>query len=387
MPFFLLIFFLLLIGYSILIGYYHNAWNKIPVYTPPPAAPRTSITVIIPARNEEAHLPRLIDSLRQQQYPAELYEVIIIDDHSTDDTFRLLDEAAKIWSGLSVIRMADLPQDENASTAFKKKAISAGIGAAKGTLIVTSDADCWFDPKWLHTIASYYENTNAKFIAAPVVIEGKDNLLNIFQSLDFLTLQGITGASVFRRAHSMCNGANLAYEKAAFEEVNGFENIDHLPSGDDMFLMHKIFKIYPGKVFYCKSPAAIVRTEPVQSWKAFFHQRIRWASKADSYEDKRIFWALLLVYLSNLGFLILLIMGFWNPLAFFFCIILLLAKVLIEFPFVNSVAIFFGQQRRMKYFLLLQPMHILYTIIAGWLGKFGHYEWKGRKVLKQKNTG
>ena len=383
MPFFLLIFFLLLIGYAVLIGYYHNAWNKLPIYTPPEDAPTASVTVIIPARNEEAHLPALIDSLRQQQYPERLFEVIIIDDHSTDDTFRLLDEASKSWSSLKVIRMADLPADENASTAFKKKAIQAGISQASGQLIVTSDADCVFDKKWLHTIASYYQQSSAKFIAAPVVIEGKDTLLNIFQSLDFLTLQGITGASVFKRAHSMCNGANLAYEKSAFEEVNGFEKIDHLPSGDDMFLMHKIFTRYPEKVFYCKSKTAIVRTAPVDSWKAFFQQRIRWASKADSYDDKRIFWALLLVYLANLGFLILFIMGFWKPLAFFFCIILLLAKMLIEFPFVNSVAIFFGQQRRMKYFLVLQPLHILYTIIAGWLGKFGHYEWKGRKVSKQ----
>lgn len=383
MPFFLLIFFLLLIGYAVLIGYYHNAWNKLPVYTPPADAPTASITVIIPARNEEANLPKLIDSLRQQQYPSDLFEVIIIDDHSTDDTFRLLDEASKVWPALKLIRMADLPDNASGSAAFKKKAIQAGIDQAKGTLIVTTDADCLFDQKWLHTLGSYYQNTGAKFIAAPVVIEGKDNLLNIFQSLDFLTLQGITGASVFKRAHSMCNGANLAYERSAFEEVNGFEKIDHLPSGDDMLLMHKIFKLYPERVFYCKSPSAIVRTEPVHSWKAFLHQRIRWASKADSYDDKRIFWALLLVYLSNLGFLILFIMGFWKPLAFFFCIILLLAKMLIEFPFVNSVAIFFGQQRRMKYFLLLQPIHILYTIIAGWLGKFGHYEWKGRKVSKR----
>lgn len=383
MPFFLLIFFLLLIGYAVLIGYYHNAWNRLPVYTPPGEAPSATISVIIPARNEEANLPALLQSLQQQQYPSDQFEVIIIDDFSTDGTFQILEEASATWSTLKVIRMADLPADPNASAAFKKKAIQAGIDQARHTLIVTTDADCLFDPRWLHTLGSFYQSSGAKFIAAPVSIEGKDNVLNIFQSIDFLTLQGITGAAVYKRAHSMCNGANLAYEKSAFEEVHGFEKIDHLPSGDDMLLMHKIFTRYPDKVFYCKSVTAIVRTAPVTSWKAFFHQRIRWASKADSYDDKRIFWALLLVYAANLGFLILFILGFWKPLAFFFCIILLLAKVLIEFPFVNAVAIFFGQQRRMKYFLLLQPMHILYTIIAGWLGKFGHYEWKGRKVSKR----
>ena len=382
MPFFLLIFFLLLVGYAILIGYYHNAWNKLPLYTAPEAVPQTAVTVVIPARNEQQALPALLQSLRQQQYPSHLWELIIIDDHSTDDTLRILQEAAASWPQLKVMELAKIPLPENASSAFKKRAIQAGVEQATGKLIVTTDADCIFHPRWLHTLASFYEDHGAKFIAAPVLIKARHKLLDVFQTIDFLTLQGITGAAVYKKMHSMCNGANLAYEKAVFEEVRGFEQIDHLPSGDDMFLMHKIYKKYPDKVFYCKSTDAIVETAPAPDWKAFIHQRIRWASKADSYDDKRIFWALLLVYCSNLGFPILLILGFWKPLAFFFLIILLLAKVLIEFPFVNAVAIFFRQQRWMRYFLVLQPLHILYTIIAGWLGKFGHYEWKGRTVSK-----
>ncbi len=151
-----------------------------------------------------------------------------------------------------------------------------------------------------------------------------------------------------------------------------------------MFLMHKIFTRYPEKVFYCKSPSAIVRTAPVASWKAFFHQRIRWASKADSYDDKRIFWALLLVYGANLGFLILFIIGFWKPLAFFFCIILLLAKMLIEFPFVNSVAIFFGQQKAHEIFprTAAAALFSIPSLPAG-LANSARYEWKGRKVSKR----
>ena len=101
-------------------------------------------------------------------------------------------------------------------------------------------------------------------------MKDKGNLLTIFQSIDFLTLQGITGASVQRRFHSMCNGANLAYERDAFFEVKGFEGIDSIPTGDDMLLMHKIYLQHPEKVFYLKSPAVIVETEPALSWAAFF---------------------------------------------------------------------------------------------------------------------
>ena len=180
----------------------------------------------------------------------------------------------------------------------------------------------------------------------------------------------------------MCNGANLAYEKAAFNEVGGFSGIDNLPSGDDMLLMHKIYKKYPQQVFYLKHESAIVSTAPVSSWKSFFHQRIRWASKADSYDDKRIFWVLLLVYGINLFFLALGIAAFFHTTWAFFLLLFLLAKVLIEFPFVNTVASFFRQRMLLNYFILMQPLHILYTIIAGWLGKFGSFEWKGRRVKK-----
>ena len=383
MPLFLLIFFLLLISYAVLIGYYHHAWNKIPVFTYPPSkVPSTFVTIVIAVRNEEKNIPALLEALHQQNYPKELYEVVLVDDHSTDRTWEMITQPDLAGMQLQAIRLQDHLPDNTVTNSFKKKAIETGISVSKGNLIVTTDADCRFDPEWLSVMVSYYEKTGAKFIAAPVKITGKRSLLHIFQSLDFLTLQGITGASVFRRFHTMCNGANLAYEKQAFLDVNGFANIDHLPTGDDMLLMHKIYKKYPGLVFYLKHPSVIVSTEPAPTWKAFFHQRIRWASKADSYDDKRIFWTLLLVYLVNIGFLVLGIAACFKLIWLFFLLILLLAKVLIEFPFVHAVAIFFRQQRLMPYFPFLQPLHILYTIVAGWLGKFGHYEWKGRRIEK-----
>jgi hypothetical protein len=147
-----------------------------------------------------------------------------------------------------------------------------------------------------------------------------------------------------------------------------------------MLLMHKIYLQHPDKVFYLKSPAVIVETEPAPSWPAFFHQRIRWASKADKYQDKRIIAVLTMLYTLNFCFLVLAIASFWKYTWLFFFVILLLAKILIEFPFVQSVARFFGRQRLMWYFPFLQPIHILYTIIAGWLGRFGSYNWKGRRI-------
>ena len=126
----------------------------------------------------------------------------------------------------------------------------------------------------------------------------------VFQALDFMTLQGITGASVYEKMHSMCNGANMAYERAAFHEVEGFKGIDNIASGDDMLLMHKIYKHHPGGVMFLKSANAIVQTMPVQTLKELFNQSIRWASKADQYDDKRIFFVLLVVYFFTVFYII-----------------------------------------------------------------------------------
>jgi hypothetical protein len=162
--------------------------------------------------------------------------------------------------------------------------------------------------------------------------------------------------------------------------VNGFKGIDHIASGDDMLLMYKIWKQYTGRVRYLKSKEVIVSTKPASTWSAFLNQRIRWASKADKFEDKRIFWVLVIVYLFNLSFLVLLVAGFWNSFYWWNFLFLLAAKTLIELPFIISIASYFNKRNLLKHFIFFQPFHIIYTIIAGWLGKFGSYKWKGRKV-------
>lgn len=380
MAVFLFIFLVLLIIYAVLIDYYRRAWNQMPEFETNDSIPATNISIIIAVRNEEKNMDALLQSLSQQSYPKNLFQVIIIDDYSEDESWNKLTQFNP--GGLSTLftRLSDHTNEGEIIQSHKKKAIETGIKLAKGTLIITTDADCLFPTDWLITMARFYEKNNAAFIAAPVRIMASSSLLSVFQTLDFITLQGITGASVFKRIHSMCNGANLAYEKAAFMEVDGFKGIDDIPSGDDMLLMHKIYKKYPERVCYLKSSAAMVSTAAVSSWKQFFHQRIRWASKWDSYDDKRIMGVLLLVYLVNFCFLILGIAAFFGTTWLFFFILLLVAKVLIEFPFVHTVATFFRQQYLLKYFLLLQPIHIAYTIIAGWLARFGSFEWKGRRI-------
>lgn len=398
MTVFLFIFLILLLLYNFLIDYYRRSWNEASEVnfngaidqsiTISPGYSHTSIdvkgslvrvSVIISVRNEEQNIRNIISGLNAQDYPKELFEVIIIDDHSTDDTWKVLQETSA--PGMTVVKLG-LPSDVSG----KKKAIETGVRAASGELIITTDADCSWARGWIRVIAEFYTFHGAKFIVAPVIMIPSNSFLGIFQSLDFLILQGITGGSVFKRFHTMCNGANLAYDREAFFEVKGFDGIDDIPSGDDMLLMHKISSRYPDDIYFLKDQTAVVETLPELSWKAFFNQRIRWASKAVHYKDKKIFYILLLIYLVNLCFLILGIASIFNISWLSFFAMFLLMKILIEFPFVNTVAVFFKLKKLMRYFPFLQPVHIIYTIIAGWLGRFGSYQWKSRTIKNKGKT-
>ena len=374
---------LLFIIYAALIFTYQRAWKAIPVFAPAHIRTRTTrISVLIPARNEEGQIVECLRSLAKQTYPPDFFEVIVLDDHSTDGTAAAVDAFADGQLRVRCLRMAEVPQAAEIK-AHKKFAIETGVRASSGELIVTTDADCSFHPHWLAALASCYVEKGARFIAAPVQIVSRDHsLLSIFQTLDFITLQGITGAAIYTGFHSMCNGANLAYSKEAFYAVDGFRHIDSIPSGDDMFLMHKIWTRYPEKTFFLKSREAIVATRAETTWKGFVHQRTRWASKADRYDDRRVFWVLLLVYLINVLFIALPFGAFWNFWWLWLFLILLVAKTFVEYPFVSAVAAFFGQRSLMVYFAPLQPFHILYTVVIGWLGQFGSYQWKGRKISK-----
>ena len=385
----LLIFLAVIFGlYSLLILYYWRSWVSIVDFRLPilDFESSTKITVIIAARNEEEFIGNCLNSICNQSYPKHLFEVLVVDDHSTDNTAAIVNNYAA--QNVKLISLKYFIGD--ALNSYKKKAIEIAITQSNGELIVTTDADCVVTKNWLQTIAAFYQQHNPVFIAAPVSIDCSNKFIEFFQGLDFMTLQGITGASVHKKIHSMCNGANLAYTKKAFEEVGGFVGIDNIASGDDMLLMHKIYTRYPDKVMFLKSKDAIVQTAPVNSIKAFFNQRIRWASKADKYEDKRIFTVLLLVYLVNVWLVALPIIAMFNNIQytifniqcsiFGLWLLFLLLKTLIELIFLYPVAKFFGKQNMLWLFPLMQPFHIIYTVIAGWLGKFGSYHWKERKV-------
>ncbi|TAH08005.1 MAG: glycosyltransferase [Sphingobacteriia bacterium] len=367
-------------AYCGLILVYRYWFRRLKIYEPiRPQPSATYFSIIIPARDEAENISACLNTILQQNYPVAFTEVLVVNDYSTDDTAAIVAEFSLKYPFIRLINLAD-HLDGKVINAYKKRAIEIAVAQSKGDWMVTTDADCLLPVDWLFLLDQYIQEKNPVLVAAPVMFTQLKSVIGIFQSLDFISLQGITAAAVAAGYHSMCNGANLAYEKKAFYAVGQFKGIDHLASGDDMFLMHKIKQQYPARLGYLFSPKVIVETSPMPNWNAFLQQRIRWASKADSYTEKSIFWVLALVYSFNAALLLGVLVAFFTEGLWYWVIYFIGIKTLVELLFMLSVARFYGLQQTLLYFPLLQPLHIFYTVIAGWLGKFGKYRWKNRTV-------
>jgi len=370
---------LLTLGYVGLMVAYRRGWAMQPEHVVDSHyITHTKISVIIPSRNEAANIGACVAALLHQQYPAHLYEVLVIDDHSEDDTAAIVTAIAD--KRVRCLRLADYLDGDSAINAYKKAAIAAGVAQSTGELIVTTDADCVAPELWLLHIAALYEQKKPMMIVAPVVYKANNSLVEVFQQIDFMSMQGITAAAHRLRLGNMSNGANLSFRRSTFEQVGGYEGIQHLASGDDYLLMMKVNHLSSRGIAYLKSVDATVSTLPQPDWKSFLQQRIRWASKSGKYNDARLTGVLMLVYFFNVLLLLLAVGSIFSSVLLSMAVVIYLVKVIVELYFLVPVARFFGSGRVLWFFPFLQPLHILYIVIAGFLGFVGDYEWKGRRV-------
>ena len=329
------------------------------------------ISVIIPARNEENGISDLLRDLSEQSVEFDNFEVIVVDDHSSDNTRQCILDFRESNPALNLQYLVSEGKG-------KKKALETGIAAASHSWILTTDADCRVGTDW---IQSYRESVSEEInmICGPVSYEENTTLFARLQSMEFAGLIGMGGAGIALKAPNMCNGANLAFRKEIFMELGGYQDNLHLASGDDEFLMHKIASHKPGSVHFNKSRNSIVSTHPHHSMRDFIQQRKRWASKWNHYSISTPKWMAvftLLFYLLLVSGFIMAITGYysWQYLG-----IQLLVKFIFDFIFIRSVMNFLKKQLNLFIFLLMELLYPFYVIIFGITSKLGTYEWKGRK--------
>ena len=372
---------LLCIFYILLYIFFIRGWGDLPEFQQSNVVSHSlRFSILIPARNEEANIYNCIQDLILQNYPTDLFELIIIDDHSTDRTAQIVKKVKLLTHGpsIKIIRMGKVPA--KGTIAFKKEAINEGISLSTNDWIITTDADCRRGKEWLSTIASFIEEKKPLMVCGPVIYEGGHTIFENAQSLECLGLVAIGAASLQNKFPNMCNGANLAYQKSAFMEVNGYAGTKELASGDDEFLMHKIHTQWPGKVLFLKSNAAVVSTSPIKKLPELMQQRKRWVSKSRKYSFKGITIVLALSYLFNLSIALNLIASIISAEYWILFTACLAAKLLPEYIFLQSVSRFFRKGRLMRFFIPGSLLHVPYVLFIGIYGNFGQYKWKGRTV-------
>lgn len=339
--------------------------------------PKTKASIIIPARNEEENILNLLSDFGKQSIEPEYYEVIVVDDNSTDKTTKIVQSFINSHPNFSLQLKVLKKGSEN--TAYKKKAIQEAIQQSGGELIITTDADCRLGPKWLETILQSYEKDKPKMIVGPVSFHNETSAFENMQTLEFLSLIAITGGAIQIGKPIMCNGANLAYEKSAYVKAGGFGD-DKFSSGDDVFLLYKIMKIFGNdSVKFLKNYDAIAFTEAKKNLKDFIQQRTRWASKNKGYNFKILFVSSS-VYFFNLLITIGLIACIFKHTLVNYVMAALVIKTFIELPILVGISKFVNRSRIFLYSLPLVFLYPLYIVLTGALGIFGIYTWKGRTV-------
>jgi poly-beta-1,6-N-acetyl-D-glucosamine synthase len=358
--------------YLIIISSFFYGWLKIPVYAPGATSVSIKISVVVAVRNESVHIENLINALSCQDYPTELLEIIFVDDHSIDSTYEIISKNIHQFAHFRVLRL-----DEN--IAGKKYALRKGIWASTGEVIVTTDGDCLVGTKWISVIASYFSKYHPKLLIAPVLLTNERTLYHQLQSLEFLSLSAsVAGSSEIKRP-VMCNGANLAFSKEAYDNLVK-DDFWQYSSGDDVMLMLSVKRQNRDEIKYLKSLEAIVYTYPCNTPGDFLQQRARWTSKSKGYRDFDVITTALVVLLISFFLVFTLIGSFYSKTFLTSFIILFLAKSVIDFVFLRSFASFFGKRGLMLYFIPVQfiyPFYIGFTAIYGLTAGF---RWKGRKI-------
>lgn len=332
--------------------------------------PKTKVSVLIAFRNEAKNLANLLSSLAKQNYPSSLFDIILINDHSEDESLSVIESF-----GLENLQVLNLEANEKG----KKTAMQKAVQISDAELILSSDADCEIPETWLRTVVNKYEQSQAKLIASPVIFQRKASVFNFFQSLDFFALQVITGGSFALGKPVMCNGANLAFERAAYLEFCLNQQKNELASGDDVFTLFALQKQFQDKVFFLKNLNALVLTQAETNFPSFWEQRKRWASKSAKFGKAWITAVLTFAFIFNLLLLVLLAWGLFDFYIFKLFLLGFGIKFFADALILNSALSFFDRKSLMRFSLLFQIPHMLYTVLLGIASQFTKYEWKGRR--------
>lgn len=366
----------LLITYMILMISFLYGWKNLDIATPSKHTLAINFSIIIPVRNEQNNILKILHTLKMQNYDLNYYEIIVVDDHSVDDTFQTVQKFKNKHEDLHV-KLYSLGETESS----KKAAIKMGIKAASGEVVIMTDADCSFRFNYLKTVNEYYRKQSALLLIGPVRMQLNKNILTQWQALEFSSLIFTAAGSAGIHQPLLANGANLIIDRSILL-VNNKQDVflDKYASGDDMFLLHFVKKNYGNRsVSFINNPEAIADTTPAASVQDFFHQRKRWVSKSKGYKSPALIVTAVVIFLTCLVQILSIPALFFTQINYYVIGVFWTVKLLIDFLTLNAVTRFLQQQIIMRWYLPVALIYPFYVVILSFTGLFTTYQWKSRK--------
>ncbi len=359
--------------YVLLILFLVSGQHKLRPFILESVTEAISFSVIVPFRNESKNLDNLLQSFCDLNYPKNQFEIILVNDFSSDNYLPIIEKYKKNLPNLYCIDSVD------SDISPKKASLTLGIAKARFDWIITTDADCTFPKNWLQAYNQKIQKDAPLLIAGLIKFNDTKTFLNRFQCLDLLSLQATLLGTFGWQKQILCHGANLCYSKALFYELNGFKSHQNIASGDDVFLLETATQKYPDKVMVLNSLKAVVSTNPEPTLKALLAQRTRWAAKATAYNNLHIKMVGLVVFAMNITLIIsgiLSLLGLFSNKLFW---LIFLVKFNIDALILYRMATLFKQESVLRSYVLSSFLYPLFSVTSVLLGLTNGYTWKNRK--------
>jgi len=319
------------------------------------------VTVLIPARNEEKNIASCLESLVNQDYTKDKLQIIVIDDDSNDNTAEIVRGYFTKHEFVQMIHLKKCPPNVSP----KKRALQAGIEAAEGEIIFTIDADCNVASGWISGMIMNVSD-DVGMLAGYVLFDKQyeKTFFHKIQSLEFLGLTSAGKGSIGAGDPIIANGANLAFRRRAFLDAEGYQNENHIISGDDDLLLQNMVKKTHWQVKACTNPQTFVKTKPVSNLNDFLNQRIRWASKGLIYKKISLVFFLVAVYFYYLLLFISLPFAVCFPLLFPYPLYAFAIKLMVDFLLIFKATSIVERKDLRKYFLVTEILQLPYIIMS-----------------------
>ena len=332
------------------------------------------ISVIIALKNEQKNLPTLINGLKKQDYPADKFEVLLIDNESDDSTYEGLLELTEDLSNFTCYSTIDYKSDLK----YKKEALMMGIEKSKGEIILSTDADCQMSTTWISGFAQNYHD-DVDMVIGFSQVDANTSFFQKFQKFDFMMLMAAAKGAINSGFPWGGSGQNISFRKSGFFKCDGYSNLKTLKGGDDTLFIQKFAQHNSGKIIFANNQETWVKTHAVPKLGTFIRQRIRWASEANYTRNFNlvVFFISLATFVANAGLVFLLIQSLFIPSQQLWFLGLLMGKALVEFFLALSAAKTFHINGLMHIFIPWNLIYPPYALFLGIMSFFGHnVKWK-----------